>query len=457
MKGLGAPYSAHTTHMQSTGQLLPVLLLLVAVLVPFEGVMAKVKPHKQLIEEKGAFDTSLLPKSPLFKLRIKHTQILFPEDPAILLHGNGRLINLRADKSDIALRGRVAEDQRDSTVNTREYGVKPRFYVDLRKLAAKSAPELAWLMQSEIAAGRLKVAAEVARDEQLMQRELRSRQPQLGLPPIPAPSGPSPAPSNELEAALAQAKQHAQRESRQAIQHYEAAVSQGERPVERLPSSQVNLSNNVLLGVPDWFMPSAPKTNTSRSQRQMTEELAKANQLAPSESQVNVRLDRAQKQAQAAVRQAQPVMDTILTHLRPIANLRIPATVQIEAAPERDAQSVIQWDAWHAQFAKLAQNPILQVMGRSGNPSGVNTVEITVWPNHHIAVRLVKSGNAGFDQAILKAYHSLDGNPALEFPPHSRRSTVTFLIDNKHTGTGVPSAVKSETSIGDTEILHYHR
>jgi len=432
-----------------------VLFLSFVLSVPFQCALANGKPH--LVEQQPIFDTSLMESRAPFKLEIKHTQYLFPEDPSLLLHGQAGVVDLRGKRKNQMLRGRVAQDNRDSTIKTLQYGVKSHFHADLRKLTAKSAPELSWLMDTQLAEARRKLAGQVAREAQLMNRQLKSPQPQAELPSMPRRANASPDESRALQAELAKSSQRDQRAS--ASQLFRAAVSQAQEHAERVPtvpSKQFVIPSSGRAVFPGSPIPPAPKIDTSASERELSGQLARAKGQLPLVSRMGVELESARRRSRSLVSQAQPAMNAIMTSLRPIAHRDVPTASTAKQAEDRDTESVIQWDAWHARFANLARQPILEEVSKAGSPSGTSTVEITVWPNHHLAVHLTQKSNAAFDQAIVKAYQSLDGNPALEYPAGSRRSSVTFLIDNKHNETGVPSSVKSQTSVGDKEIVRHH-
>jgi hypothetical protein len=148
-----------------------------------------------------------------------------------------------------------------------------------------------------------------------------------------------------------------------------------------------------------------------------------------------------------------------LTHIRRLPSPTVPTESGSAPAVDEDTdlKMTILWDAWHAQFADLARDPILKSVGKLNNPSGEDTVEITVTRNHHVFAHLSNPGkNKQFDDAILQSYQSLDGDPRLEYPPGSRRRSITFLIDNEHKEPGAPTAVKSQTTQGDKEVLHHH-
>jgi hypothetical protein len=116
------------------------------------------------------------------------------------------------------------------------------------------------------------------------------------------------------------------------------------------------------------------------------------------------------------------------------------------------SDSTISWDWWYARIAKVSERRLLKAVAKRGNPLGSNTISITVWPNHRIAVSLVQGDDPDFDAATLEAYTSLDGNPTLEYPAGSQRKEVNFFIDNKHNTPGAISGVHSQTWVGDQEV-----
>ena len=92
---------------------------------------------------------------------------------------------------------------------------------------------------------------------------------------------------------------------------------------------------------------------------------------------------------------------------------------------------------------------------KHGNPSGRNSMKLTVWPNHHLKAELAEGAegtSSEFDKATIEAYNLLNGNAALEYPVGSKREMITFFIDNIRKGTGAISGVKSQTIFGDKEI-----
>jgi hypothetical protein len=137
-----------------------------------------------------------------------------------------------------------------------------------------------------------------------------------------------------------------------------------------------------------------------------------------------------------------------------VPNKTFPAVPSVSAPGDR--ADVVPWDEWHRRFSNLARGPLLANVKRLKNPSGADTVEITVTNDNRLSIKLTKKSNQDFDHAILQAYQALSGNAGLKFPTHSRRKSITFLIDNEHQGPGMPSTILSTPSTGDKEIIHRH-
>ncbi len=432
------------------------------------------------------FDSSL-PKPKVFELNVKHTEMF---QPSVELHGDTKLIELQAKKDSVEpLRGQVSADEKlpDSTISTVEHDVTPRFFVDLRKLEAKYAPDLAQMMKGALAAARRREAEQVAREEPLMEQKLKERK---AAPDIVVPLRKNAnAASDLLKARLDQSKKNEILQANTKMQNLQSAVAQAQSAKgTSMPDTPAKMPMQIpakaLAKIPDLSIPSLPKVEMPQQnvvpQVQIPEENRPENKIPlpkvpllaipqqlPGKGptiipdikgnlsipDVNAALNAARDKAQRAVNQVAPAVDAVLTYLRkPPAPKESTASTSTEVA--MDNNSIIEWDKWHAAFAALARQPILRCVDEMGNPSGSNTVEITVWPNRHIEVNLPKSGtNKQFDKAILKAYQSLDGNAALAYPKGSRRSSVSFLIDNKHEGAGRPSAVNSKSSVGDKEVV----
>lgn len=449
------------------------------------------------------FDTSLVPKPSKFELQVQHTQIIYPEDPNKVLHGESKIVDLSGEVKNDVLKGQAIEEQLDSTVDTVEHDVKATFFVDLRKMAAKYAPDLNWMIESEIQAARLRSASEAAQQEKKMQKELRAR---TAVPDIPNQNTPRKGNlkdlASEIARASAQNKSNSQDSSRQLSQALEKAHSDKAPEFPKLlaraagipESSQGNGTRGILLGgsgnaplrmpafpsnnstveIPDVNAKKLPTGNSPEKAKpeklpapnfpglpdigqKLSDELVKAKLKKPDSDALLAEMKKAQRNADKVANQAQTAMDIVLTSLRKLPAMQFSSAQNQTVAEPEDTVSVLEWDKWHTHFAELSHEPILKSMSSAGNPTGFNTVEIAVNNKHELSVRIVKSGNEAFDRAILQAYSSLDGNAELQFPAGSRRKTISFQIDNKHAGRGAPKAVKSTSSIGDKELLHIRR
>ncbi len=465
-------------------------------------------PLTKTLEPK--FDTSLVPQPSHFELKTTYTQIVYPKDPAKILHGETKVVDLTGKVNNDILRGQISQEDRISTINTREYGIKPKFFVDLRKMEAKLAPDFAWQMEAQMKDAQRKLAGQVEKQEKLMNKELKGRQPITDMPALPASANANPDKTKALDAAIEKARER-NRQNSNPLQALEDAIAKARAKANaeanakappEIPGKQValpaqagiakiaampfdgggkldtsnaerqmsdelnkakstipipNITSSVKMPNPEQksvsAIPLLPKKNLADPEKLMAEQLAKARLLPSADEQVKAALIRANTAAQLRLNKAQPQLNAIMTSLRRLPSPDMPSELSAGKALELDAKTAVEWDAWHAHFAELARDPILKAVNKAGSPAGSNTVEITVRRDHHLTVSLSQKANNAFDQAILQSYESLDGNQALEFPAGSRRSSVTFLIDNKHADSAAPSVVKSQTSVGDKEIF----
>lgn len=152
------------------------------------------KPRFVFIEEQPKFDTSVLPKRSRFELNVKHTDILYPANPAVLLHQTAKMVDLRGELKDSVLRGHVTEA--NSPIRTAEHGIKSVFNNDLFALIPKLAPDLSRQLESQIEKSQKRLAAEIARDQPLMQQQLARRP--IAAMPIPMLPGSANMPSSPV-------------------------------------------------------------------------------------------------------------------------------------------------------------------------------------------------------------------------------------------------------------------
>lgn len=111
----------------------------------------------------------------------------------------------------------------------------------------------------------------------------------------------------------------------------------------------------------------------------------------------------------------------------------------------------ISWDDWYVQVANSAEPQLSAALDRYGNPSGSNTLEITVTPQRHLTVKVLHGTNDKFDAATTEAFMALDGHDSLDFPAGSKRHVVTFLVDNTHRNGEAMAGILSQPATGDDE------
>jgi hypothetical protein len=192
----------------------------------------------------------------------------------------------------------------------------------------------------------------------------------------------------------------------------------------------------------------------TNSEREMDAEMMQVKSTKPSAEELDATISDAKDRARTNVAIAVPGLDAVLTHAHSLPETNIP-TIPIGGTIDEPSE-VVPWEKWHERFANLASDPILKNVSGSKVRSGFVTVQVTVWRDHRVEAKLTKSTNTDFDRAILAAYKSLNGNPGLAFPEHSRRDNITFLVDNEHKAPTTPSTVQSKTSVGDKEVIRYH-
>lgn len=364
---------------------------------------------------------------------------------------------LQGTVNSSTLKGTAQQNLRNSTLSTVQHGLKPRFYVDFAIMTPKFAPKLSRLIDSEIENARRTVPGDVARTEKLMNQELRARPPQPDVASIPAKINIATLPTKALQSELEKSKQAERRAAEAAKKQERVERASGTVTPARMPgltgnSARLEIPLPKPGSVPRLSMPSIPKQDNRATEIAMKQELASIH--PPAKSELSAQLAGATTQAKLSALKAQPGMSLVLTSLRKPQFVKMPGNTEEKQTPEQDRIETILWDQWHAKFTEASRTPILQALKQCGNPTGENCVEITVSSDKHMTVRIAQaSKNATFDRAVLQAYRSLDGSPALKYPPGSRRSMLTFSIDVKHIGEGAPTSVKSQPSVGDTETV----
>lgn len=452
--------------MQISTKPFALLLSILIVSCPFDEVLAKAAKHKKgpilappLIP---MFDAPGRIRSPYFQIGIERKRYIYLRDPNGILQARTGRFELSAQKS--SLRGRVSEQKHYSSIGTVEHGVRARFSVDLQELTASFAPSLSQLLAAQVETAKRKADDELPKSARIMDEQLQRQRPSPAMPPLPLRGNSSVLASNSLESALAESKSRAAQATQSEAQQIAHAQPQSKGNEVAMPSIGKVTARmpNERVSSP-LAMPTATKPDTASAEQLMNGQLGRKKGQMPSDSAISAALKRAKDDAQNSVEMAQPALDSILTSLRAVPSLRVPNPAEADKAvkadllSKNDATMEIEWDKWHARFAQLAQLPILKEIGKNGNPKGSNTVEVTVKSNQKVIVRVLTPGPEAFDRAMLQAYRSLDGKTDLVFPAGSRRTEITFLIDNKHTGTGTPSRVTSKTSIGDKETVRFHR
>lgn len=469
---------------------------------------ARAKEHLRYKEEKPAIDSSVLPKTPLFRLDVKHTAIIFPEPNSTLLHGDAHVFRLRADENVTKLQ--AEQPEATSPMNTRQHGITAQFHSDLLALIPKIAPDLSRRLDAELGKAQRQLAARAAKDAPALKRALQAEKP---APSMPAPSlpahlqmpeppqakpivpamdtlAPNGLPNNQpkldgnIDAAQARAAQTQRAAIAAARGHMQAQLGGGggggaggslQMPmggravppfmpqlyprVSAMPTApQASSAMKALpqvrtqvAAIPS-FQPDSNLNGQLIAAKQAMQAQLKATNRRPDESRdVDAQLRRAQNIAT----EVKPQLDALMTNARRLPPLEDPVIPQMAIPDAAAGRDTIIWDKWHANFANLARGPLLTELNKAGSPEGSDTVAITVYSDHHVDVKLYTSSNPKFDKAVMQAYQSLNKSPRLDFPAGSLRRSVSFLIDNKHSSHTSISIVNSKTTKGDKETRRF--
>lgn len=136
---------------------------------------------------------------------------------------------------------------------------------------------------------------------------------------------------------------------------------------------------------------------------------------------------------------------------RVFSRIAMPQELLANSSSLTSKQSAVLWDQWYAKFAALSEPLILRTVEEASNPSGDNTIEISVDQNQKITARLARRSSPAFDKAIQAAYLAMSGNHAIRFPAGTNRNMVVFLVDNSHEDDGPVSEVHTKTLTGQLE------
>jgi hypothetical protein len=118
--------------------------------------------------------------------------------------------------------------------------------------------------------------------------------------------------------------------------------------------------------------------------------------------------------------------DAKLGLLKPSEFGNIPNS-KFDLGSERGSKELtLAWEAWHKQLSAA----VYKTWSDIASVPGEATLRITVTKNRQITPMIVRSsGNFEFDQGLLVAVNSLNGNPGLTFPSQSQRQLVSLEAD----------------------------
>ena len=169
-------------------------------------------------------------------------------------------------------------------------------------------------------------------------------------------------------------------------------------------------------------------------------------------NQMEGEYQRARRFQQQESKRVRGELDAIMTAIRPNPN----SNQEVADATGTAAGRTISWDQWYANFTQQYEPLLIKAFRRYKDPAGENTVSVTVWADRRLQVSIPKKNSSkynAFDRATIEAYAALNGSATLQFPTHSRRKQISFLIDNKHSSATPINGVESLPFSGDNELL----
>lgn len=402
------------------------------------------------VPEAGETSTKSLP---VFQLDTKFYDVLAPLEGG-KLEGKLDKGQLSGSIGSNVIRGYVSSEQADNLLSTVQRQVSPRIFAGLMKLDAKFDPDYSKQM-----------AVQVVRAHTFMETFRKTVGRDLyQLRPTRDPSLDAQVRANndpKMKAELARVNDEIEKEKKRAalkneidsksfytgmagtvtgvsVGHGGTALRRGRNPISELIEIELRQSRQQL-GIDK----SKLKTTLDAGLYQLPTPL----QPVP-DRDIEAELLRARRAKRAGLEKVRTEMDAILTAIRQNPSQQNEAVLNVNGTIVR----TISWDEWYRNFTRIYEPRLLRAFKKFGNPGGDNTVSLTVWPNCTLKASINRGSNKNFDAATLEAYRSLNGDPMLQFPIGSKRSEVSFLIDNRHGSVGPVTGVESQPFTGDKEI-----
>ncbi|HEY9677107.1 MAG TPA: hypothetical protein V6C76_03825 [Drouetiella sp.] len=121
------------------------------------------------------------------------------------------------------------------------------------------------------------------------------------------------------------------------------------------------------------------------------------------------------------------------------------------AAPATAVDESLLWDRWYANVNALVCQALQRTMPKHGNPAGTNRIKITVYADHRLEADIIVGSNTQFNQAVLEAYRSLNGNGELQFPAGTHRTINSYETAHIQEIPAVTAGFDSTLVRGDVE------
>jgi hypothetical protein len=398
---------------------------------------------------------------PCFQLGTVHNEIWAPVKPVSVLYGYAAATE--PEPAPMLLKGGVRYlDKPESTLATIQHMAQAHFLSNFTRLTPQLDQDVFHELKAQLTRTRPMLNAAIQKAELEMKAELAHSRPAFqGKIDLFAPRAANAlVPRFDLQANKPDPLLAAKISRDRLEMERELSRPQLEIPSFSVyrPTGRTDLSKEMSDALSRARKPQK-NTDLKLAERELQAELTYPKPVTPDLfTDLKLRAERRKKETEAQIAAAKPALEAVYTRLRQPAQLSTLAQLGLQSrvGEKAEIEKLISWDRWYAEVAKAYEPRLLRALRKRGNPSGSNTVSISVWPDLHLVVSLSHKSNPAFDAATLEAYKSLDGDSCLRYPQGSQRQKITFLIDNLHKSSRAISGVTSQTCRGDHEVQVVH-
>jgi hypothetical protein len=436
-------------------------VLALFLLVPVVAENGEYEKNGDQEKRAGSLNDSAIPR---FQLRTYHDEIWSPINSNSILPGYAVKDKAKNfEGTPTFLHGKITFSPSQSSLQVIQHFSHSRMFGNLIRENALFDHDFLKDLNSQLAQNRPKLDAEISDAEKEMKFELSKS--------VSAPS-PSSLAQTAMKAPAQELKPNLDLQLRRATPKLESELSIARREMEEQLAQVSKTETPIIFGTgtmkvkvskidlddrePSDNARAELENEMALAQQDMQEQLTGRRISAPVKvsNEIKSQLAHGRFLRDAQMAEAKKELAAVYMTMRRPPQLATEAQLRtIDRSGDAAAlERLISWDNWYAKVAKASEAHLLKSLAKYGSPSGINTIAISVWPNHRLQAHIVKSSNSRFDNATLEAYRTLDGDSILQFPDGSRREVIKFLVDNKHHSQNAVSSVDSQSCTGDNEV-----